>query len=449
MTWYPSSELLLDPSPLRVSNSVPGQLARSTARELALQRSRAPRPFATRGAGGAGAGIALALASEAWDLFLQQQIPSLEQEYPVDALNTANYIIKGSITFKKMEPVPFDDEMTQNIDTLINGPILAFGVLRKTVTFGDGSTATFHGIGVRLLLPDGSSNIELFGGTNVQNWEIIDVSGLQMSRQDTPTVPIPGGFPANTSPQEGDTPDNDLEFPITLPGGIPGLLLPTTIPIIVPRPADLGERPIPILYPTSLPPEVRRALPQMWLTPTGIQVGRGTQGDPITTTVNDTITNITNITQIQDFRQRIPPPVTTCTPDPEPPGNGCDCDEIREIVIEELDSKFPPARPNSLQTTILATGESGSFVLPSHTQWVELRIVTPPPNVRSQTGGDLAPEVNYNGWYSFGATIDASERIPFHFDFISVKIPAGVFAFSYTVYQGGTAQATVGYLLEE
>ena len=105
MTWYPSSELLLDPSPLRVSNSVPGQLARSTARELALQRSRAPRPFATRGAGGVGAGIALAIASEAWDLLLQQQIPSLEQEYPVDALNTANYIIKGSITFKKLEPV--------------------------------------------------------------------------------------------------------------------------------------------------------------------------------------------------------------------------------------------------------------------------------------------------------------------------------------------------------
>jgi len=185
----------------------------------------------------------------------------------------------------------------------------------------------------------------------------------------------------------------------------------------------------------------------MWLTPQGIQVGRGSQGDPITTTPNDTITNITNITQVNDFRQRIPPPVVTCDAEPPAPADCCDCEEIRDIVFEELDKKFPPKRPFSNLTLTFGAAESNTFVLPQFATFVELTIVTKPPNVRTQTGGADAPEVSYNCWYSFGATNEASERIPFHYDSISIPVPLGVSAFSYTVYQGGTAAVTVGYKL--
>jgi hypothetical protein len=116
-------------------------------------------------------------------------------------------------------------------------------------------------------------------------------------------------------------------------------------------------------------------------------------------------------------------------------------------VIEELDSKFPPKRPVSDLTLSFGAAESGTFVLPEFTKFVELRIITKPPIVKTQTGGADAPEVSYNGWYSFGAAGEASERIPLHYDFVSIPIPAGVSAFSYTVYQGGTASVVIGYRL--
>jgi hypothetical protein len=139
------------------------------------------------------------------------------------------------------------------------------------------------------------------------------------------------------------------------------------------------------------------------------------------------------------------------------PGDGGDCPDpcappdyelIRQISFEELDKKFPPTRPFSLQTILLPASNSRTFVLPPFTRYVNLTIVVPPPNVRSQFGGALGQEVFYNGWYSFGASGSASERIPFHYNFVSVPIPEGVTQFSYTVYLGGTASATIGYSVE-
>ena len=447
MTFFPSSELLLDPSPFRVSDTVPGQLARSTARELALQRSRAPRPFATRGAAPGLAGFALAAANEAWNLLLQQDIPIADQEFPVTAPAGTTYRLTGSITFKRLTNPPFDIEQTVQLDTLVDGEILSVGVMRQVVPFADGTTEVFHSIGVQQRLPGGTAQVQLFGARNVQLWSIVSLNGLNLSRADTPLVPIPGGFPASTLPQPGDTPDNDQAFPITLPGGIPGLPMPVNLPIIVPRPSSLGDRPIPIIYDPTIPLATRRVLPQMWLTPTGIQVGQGSPDDIVVVTAPETIPTPATPTQTDDLRQRIPPPTVVCLDTPEPPVDICDCEEIRQIVIEELDSKFPPKRPTTLVESIQPAGESGTFVLPAFTQWIELRIVVVPPNVRMQTGGTLAPEVRYNGWYSFGATGEASERIPFHYDFISILVPPKTSAFSYTVYSGGTAQATIGYLL--
>jgi hypothetical protein len=447
MTWYPSSELLLDPSPLRVSDSLPGQLARSTARELALQRSRAPRPFATRGASPGAAGFALAIANEAWNLLLNQSIPMGDEVYPVDAPAGVVYRLQGSITWRSKSPPPFDVEQTVVTDSLWGGAIFSVAAFQVVSTFAGGDTATFQGVGLDRQLPGESREIVIDGGRNIAFWTLVSVNSITLTRQDSPLVLIPSSLPQTTQPQPDDTPDNDQQFPILLPGGIPGLLLPTPITILIPRPSDLGRRPVPVLFPTSIPGVNREELPQVWLTPEGIQVGTGGQNDPIVLTPSDTITNITNITQVQDFRLRTPPTVTTCTADPEPPVDCCDCEEIRQIVIEELDSKFPPSRPFSNEVISLLAAESRTFVLPEFTQWVELTIVQPPPNRRSQFGGADGQTVYYNGWYSFGVTGSTSERYPFHYDFMSIPIPKGVEAFTYTVYAGGTASGRIGYQL--
>lgn len=131
-------------------------------------------------------------------------------------------------------------------------------------------------------------------------------------------------------------------------------------------------------------------------------------------------------------------------PDPCP---DLDYDRIAEIVFDELDDKFPPSRPFTNEVILLAAAESRTFVLPEFTQWVELTIILPPPNRRSQFGGANGETVYYNGWYSFGVTGATSERFPIHYDFMSIPIPKGVQAFTYTIYVGGTASGRIGYQL--
>jgi len=336
-------------------------------------------------------------------------------------------------------------EDTVVTDSLWGGAIFAVAAFQKISVFAGGDTATFQGVGLDRQLPGESREIVIEGGRNIAFWTLVSVNFITLTRQDSPLVLIPSVFPQSTQPQPEDTPDNDQTFPIMLPGGIPGMLLPTPIIILIPRPSDLGRRPVPVLFPTSIPPGRREVMPQMWLTPEGIQVGTGGQNDPVRITPGDTITNITNITQVQDFRQRNPPLVVTCNAEPPPASDCCDCEEIRQIVIEELDSKFPPSRPFTNETVPIGEAEARTFVLPEFTQWVELTIVTPPPNRRMQSGGVNGQPVYYNGWYSYGITGSTSERKPIHYDFMSIPIPSGIEAFTYTIYSGGTASGRVGY----
>jgi len=247
--------------------------------------------------------------------------------------------------------------------------------------------------------------------------------------QSTPLTPNRPGFPPRLPPGVLPPPP---QFPVTIElPRLPGLP-PITIPLVY---APINIRPS-LNFPVTLAP-VLNLNPTLALNPAfnfapkielnlgGISITGGGYPEPVADV------------------EELCPGGGEC-PDPCPE---LDYDRIREINFEELDSKFPPKRPTTLVESLQPVGESGTFVLPAFTQWIELRIVTVPPNVRMQTGGTLAPEVRYNGWYSFGATGESSERIPFHYDFISILVPPKTSAFSYTVYSGGTAQATIGYLL--
>lgn len=424
---------------MRVSNTLPGQLARSTAREMALSRSRAPRPFITAPRGAGLAGFALAIANEAWNLSLQQDIPVPAADYAFPGTTPGqSYRLSFSITWRRELQPPFDVLSMDSVSGfLMDGSVLALGFAQN------GDLTAFRQLRGEA---DGTVTYVLIGGRNKSVWRLVGLNSLSVTPDGSPGTLLPSSVPG-LEPEDGQPDPLGIPLTLSLPGGLSGQPAPMLIPIRIPNPSQLGERPVPILYDPSIPEERRRNLPQMWLTPQGIQVGRGSQGDPITTTPGDTIVTITNTTSTNDFRLRNPPTVTTCTPDPEPSVDCCDCDDIRQIVIEELDSKFPPSRPFSNEVILLAAAESRTFVLPEFTQWVELTIVVPPPNRRSQFGGAAGQTVYYNGWYSFGATGSTSERYPFHYDLMSIPIPKGVEAFTYTVYVGGTASGRIGYQL--
>lgn len=129
-------------------------------------------------------------------------------------------------------------------------------------------------------------------------------------------------------------------------------------------------------------------------------------------------------------------------PDPCEP---VDYDLIRQINYEELDAKFPPTRPFTNEVTSFPARDSGSIELPEFSQWVQITIVEPPRNVREQEGNQFAPNIHYNGWYSFGVTTDAGDRKPIQYNEQSIPVPTGARQFSYTIIGLGTAAIQVGY----
>lgn len=438
MTFFPSSALLLEPVAPAIAQSSQGAIARAVAKGVLARRAGAAgAAFLVPGAGQLIAGASIALTAwELWNAFeggAPRPIPALQIPYPPSS-QVQEWAIDISY---RLEPAA-GGLLPARTETIIGAQV--FGSPVGLRTFSQNGSNGFEFVTIE----DNVESVTSLGGGNEQ-FLPPRLIFIRVRFAGTSTELLPTAQPVI----DGRTPTQPTDVPIDieLPGG-GGYPVPIIYPAIVRRPGDLGRRPVPIIYLPTIPQDQRDALPQVWITPGGVQVGTGAQGDPIVITIDGAATTGDLTDTDSDYRRRNPPSVTTCTPEPTPPGDCCDCEEIRQIVIEELDSKFPPARPFELRTTIIPAGESNSFILPEYTQFVELQIVTPPPYVKEQTGGGLAPAVRYNGWYSFGSTGEASERIPFHYDFISVKIPPGVSGFSYTVYSGGTAQATVGYFLE-
>jgi hypothetical protein len=127
------------------------------------------------------------------------------------------------------------------------------------------------------------------------------------------------------------------------------------------------------------------------------------------------------------------------------PCKDVDYDRISEIVYDELDSKFPPGRPSQLLSSVSVAANSDTIVLPEFTEYVTLQMVQPGNKTPEQFGGDRAPQVFYNGWYSFGCDADSGRRENFNYNRVSVPCPAGAKRFSFTITYGGTARATVSY----
>jgi hypothetical protein len=234
-----------------------------------------------------------------------------------------------------------------------------------------------------------------------------------------PTRPIIPTFP----PDAPQPPRPEFPITINLPRlpGLPALPIPV---VYIPITPTLNLN-LPLTFAPKFAPEFNFA-PTIELNLGGVSITGGGYPEPI-----------------PDVETIIVEDQGGC-PDPCPE---LDYDRIRDIAFEELDSKFPPSRPFSNEVILLLAAESRTFVLPEFTQWVELTIVQPPPNRRSQFGGADGQTVYYNGWYSFGVTGSTSERYPFHYDFMSIPIPKGVEAFTYTVYAGGTASGRIGYQL--
>lgn len=435
--FFPSSELLLDPSPPRVAGTQAGQLARSTARGAIAARAANPTPFIARARGGGLVGLGLSLAWEAWNFFEGQErpLPPVHIPFPQQPPD-ASYFVTVTSTWQRIFPAgqPFQDSVE---NAFIQGRISSIGY-RIDQNGGQRIVAI-------VLNTDGTTREEFLSDGYNDFVRYISLDSVVVIPNAPNAEPLPATFPYLLPPGT-IVPSPNIEFPITIPERPGYSPTPVVIPIIIPNPSDLARNPIPILYPTAIPADQRRRLPQMWITPEGIQVGRGGIGSPIVTITGDGVSTVDDPNLADEYETRNPPSTTTCNADPEPPGDCCSCEEIRGIVFEELDSKIPPKRPTSEASFSTPAQRSNTITLPPFTKSVDLQMVEPGVGAPTQSGELDAPDVVYNGWYSYGVNEETSERIPFNYNSISVAIPSGVRFFSYTITRLGTAAATVRYI---
>lgn len=232
-----------------------------------------------------------------------------------------------------------------------------------------------------------------------------------------------------------------IPLPVRVPGGIPQRPNPVIIPYILPTPHVIPIRPVPLL-PGTPPRPALPPVPEITVFPDGITVATPSGG---LQRPGYGLNRPPQLSQEQQEEQRRRIGEVPCLPDIEPPSDCCDCEEIREIVIEELDNKFPPKRPTTTATQSRGCFQSGTVQLPPYTRSVTLSVCEFPENSRRQSGGPSGPDVYYLGWYSFGAGGRPGERLPVHYLDMTVFPPENADTFTYTMYDGVTAELTIRY----
>lgn len=250
------------------------------------------------------------------------------------------------------------------------------------------------------------------------------------------------------SPIPSATVQPGINAPIQLPVRIPYLPnvspVPIDVPLIVPEPFRFPSTPVPVIVDPTAPEADRDLIPPVWILPDGIQVGTGDPADRVGIPAQGTGTT-TGTGEDQD--RRIPPVTTNC-PD-EPGGDCCDCDAIRQIVIEELDNKFPPARPTALLNNTFGLADSISTNLPQYAKYLTMTVIGELPANKGQSGGSVGKDVSYCGWYSFGFEDGKpGDRVPINYQTLSVAVPEGARYFTCTATYNCLVTATVYYLVE-
>ena len=136
----------------------------------------------------------------------------------------------------------------------------------------------------------------------------------------------------------------------------------------------------------------------------------------------------------------LPPSGGNC-PDP------CEPTDLTPVINRLEQVKKYVRRPKTvLNAQGLGSGNSGTFNLPPRTKFVTVDVTVAPANVRVQSGGGQAPNVQHQGWSAIGRGSKFGERIPLSYGANVYPVPVECDSFSFTLYAGGVA--SVGAIVE-
>lgn len=387
------------------------------------------------------------IARNAWEEWLGVEFPVVPEADPPDY--PADMALKiGVITrWRNRETGAFEYDKRGLLAEPPNDNFVRWGPIQRgphkyqfpgPVSFGTAITAKQSAGGEVVEFPVSSGRLEsLYDYYGADAFVAVPLDPEEEQRYAPMPMFVPGVSPGTVPAIVPVTPE--IEEPTRI------YPVPVRVPGYLPTPSRFPFQPIPFLPGTPELPDRTSPLPPMWVTPDGIEVG-SPGGGQMTTPRSGGLPGPRTQTEEQYERDRLPPPI--CIPDIDPPEDCCDCDEIREIVKEELDSKFPPGRPNVTLTASYAAANSRCVFLPEFTQKVRIEVVEKPVNTKNQWGGENAPDVYYVGWYAFGDEGSGGDRLPLHYDETVLFPPSGARSICFTMYSGVTASVTVYYKQE-
>lgn len=230
----------------------------------------------------------------------------------------------------------------------------------------------------------------------------------------------------------------EVEIP-AIPGVLPN---PVRIPLTIPNPEEFGRRPVPVVPPVTLPQEQRRAIPGITLLPGGIQVGGGSQGDPLVYTPPDIIPD--TLPELEEIiREQIPG--AEC-PQPPDPCEEVDYQRIQDSMVGVLSRRM--RLPGVTAETSLGADFFGTnLVIPLSDDMVAIRFVLDEGEFFGGLKVGGRPEFNFFfcGWYSFRGPQSNRGYTERHFLGTrqgSIEIPLWASAFCVNLIDGMTGTFT-------
>lgn len=445
MVLVPTSLLFnTDPLPAFIPPAQ-GQIARAIAQALRTSARANPAPFVYTGAINPNTYFTDPLARELWNRFFGEDIgPSVGgPEAPIGS--QGQFYRVGYSGVARRRDGSFSQTFEVNLVNGVPGTTLTVPgpVAPVARVVRNPGPPAFWGINTRgangFNQTNASFNADIWNAPSITNLVVVPVDNPGQIERLSP-------FPGAPTTQPGPiTPYVPITVPIT--PITPILPYPSEVPAFVPEPNRAPWRPVPVLPGAPGQPSDPALLPPMWITPDGIEIGTPGPGSIVVIPPGIPVTVPT--TNTEEERERVPPRPAICVDTPDPPGpECCDCEDIRDIVIEELDNKFPPKRPNTVDTIEYGSANSRTIELPDFCEYVRIIVVDAPANRKTQSGGSGAANVYYNGWCSFGSLGTEGERLPVHYDDATYFTPSGARSFSYTLYHGTTATLQVRYRRE-
>lgn len=224
----------------------------------------------------------------------------------------------------------------------------------------------------------------------------------------------------------------------------------TPPPVTVPPIGDI-MRPVPIPVPGGPPVILPVVIPVGVLFKPTLQVNVGdinVNFDAGGITFSPTI-NINPSPRPSGEPQPDTPPAPPLPPSRPPAnddtGSGSPCPPCPPVNLQpiidrlELIKKYVRRPKTRLDIQTVTVGDSGTITLPNRTRFVEVGVIVPPPNIRTQSGGSAGPNVAHQGWCAIGRNGKFGERIPLSYGENGYLVPEGCDSFSFTMYSGGSA----------